>query len=158
MSLSTEAYNFWNLVFQLLIWLAMLATFMVYFHQLRQMQRGSTGQNILALVTFLQAPYVRDARTTVRKSLRAIPYENWSDKEKQDASLVCSTYDVAAILILQQHLVPKEPFVSNWGPSIKDCYEVCKPHIAEMQKPENSGATYWNDFGELYDRVVGRVT
>jgi len=65
--------------------------------------------------------------------------------EKRDASLVCSMYDLASILIFQQNLVPVEPFINNWGPSIRACYRICEPHIGEMQKPENAGSEYWND-------------
>lgn len=150
MSMTTEVYNAWNLILQVFIWGAMIATFIVYFLQLRATQRGATGQNILSLVTFLQAQYVREARTTVRAQLKAKPYTVWTEKEKREAGLVCSTYDVAGILIFQQRLVPADPFISNWGPSIRNCYEICKEHIAEMQKPENSGPEYWNDFAVLY--------
>jgi hypothetical protein len=54
----------------------------------------------------------------------------------------------------QQRLVPADPFISNWGASIRDCYEICKDHNAEMQRPENSGAEYWNDFAVLYQAAA----
>ena len=152
--MTTEQYNAWSLILQLLIWVAMIATFFVYFNQLRAMQRGAVGQNILSLVNFLQAPYVRDARHSVRGPLRAKSYKDWTDEEKRDASLVCSTYDAASILIYGQRLVPGEPFISNWAASIKDCYEICKDHITEMQREENSGPRYWSNFGVLYDAVM----
>lgn len=152
--MKTEVYNVYSLILQVLIWGAMIATFVIYFRQLRAMQRGAVGQNILSLVNFLQAPYVRDARITVRVCLKPKPYEQWTDVEKRDASLVCSTYDAAAILIFQQRLVPPEPFISNWAASVKDCYEVCRDHITEMQKEENSGPEYWNNFATLYDAVM----
>jgi hypothetical protein len=149
MNMTSEAYNAWSLILQLLIWGAMIATFIVYSRQLRAMRDSATGQNILSLVQFLQAPYVRKARETVRKRLKGKTLDQWSEDEKRDAALVCSTYDVASILIFQQSLVPPEPFVSNWGASITDCYNVCLPYIQEMQKPENSGPSYWNDFANL---------
>ena len=152
--MTTEQYNLWSLILQLLIWTAMIATFIVYFSQLRAMQRGAVGQNIVSLVNFLQAPYVRDARRTVRASLKAKLYEHWTEKEKRDASLVCSTYDAASILIYRQGLVPPDPFIKNWGASIKDCYEICKDHITEMQKEENSGPLYWTNFVVLYNAVM----
>ncbi len=116
--MTTECYNVWSLILQVLIWSAMIATFIVYFLQLRTMRRAAIGQNILSLVNFLQAPYVRDARTTVRTYLKNKPYSEWTDDEKREASLVCSSYDVVSILIFQQQLVPPAPFISNWGPSI----------------------------------------
>jgi hypothetical protein len=153
MRMVTDVYNAWSIVLQVVIWAAMLATFIVYFRQLRTMQKTAEGQNILSIMNFLQAPYVRDARTTVREVLKSKPYADWTKDEKRQASLVCSTYDVASILIYQQKLVPQGPFISNWGPSIKDCYQICREHIAEMQKPENSGSGYWNDFVLLYQAV-----
>lgn len=154
--MTTEVYNAWNLILQVLIWGAMIATFIVYFRQLRAMQQGATGQNILSLVNFLQAPYVRDARTTVRTQLKAKPYAMWTENEKREASLVCSTYDAAAILIFQHRLVPADPFISNWGASIRNCYEICQEHIAEMQRHDNSGAEYWNNFAVLYHAAVAQ--
>ncbi|MDO8444843.1 MAG: hypothetical protein Q7T53_01855 [Deltaproteobacteria bacterium] len=154
MEMTPNAYNAWSIVLQVMIWTAMIATFIVYYLQLKAMQKGAIGQNILSLINFLQATNVRDARTSVLKSLKLKKYADWNEDEKREASLVCSNYDVASILILQQKLVPLEPFVSNWGPSIKGCFEICREHIAEMQKPENSGPHYWNDFNILYDEVI----
>lgn len=116
-------------------------------------RKSSAAQNILAVVTFLQAEDVRAARTIVRQDLRSIPMGEWSSLQRQAASRVCATYDVAAVL-LREGLVPLRPFADNWGPSIKDCYLVLLPFIESMQSPENSGPRYWNDFGWLYEQVV----
>ncbi|MFZ0034317.1 MAG: hypothetical protein WAK60_04945 [Sedimentisphaerales bacterium] len=131
-------------------------TLIVYFLQLRTMRQqlnssheATTAQSILALMNFLQDDKVRAARATVIKSLSRKKMEDWSEEEKNAASKVCSTYDIAAILI-KMGLVPSKPFVENWGPSIKKCYKVLEPFISEMQKPENAGPDYWNDFGDLY--------
>ena len=51
-------------------------------------------------------------------------------------------------------LVPSDIFIENWGPSIKKCYEILREHIVEMQKPDNSGPRYWDDFEKLYKEVV----
>jgi hypothetical protein len=154
MHMSLEVYNAWSIGLQTMIAVAVIATFIVYYGQLKSMQKSAIGQNILALINILQAPYVRDARTIVRAHLKGKPYAEWTKEEKREASAVCSTYDVASILILQQHLVPPEPFVSNWGPSIADCYETCVPLIKEMQG--KSGPEYWNDFVLLYGEVMRR--
>lgn len=113
--------------------------------QLKVDRGASSAQNILALTNFLQAPEVRSARETVRTKLVNKEYTLWDDAERSEASMVCSTYDVAAIII-KLGLVPSQPFVENWGQSIRHCYEVTKALIDEMQKPENSGPTYWDDF------------
>jgi len=149
-------------VVQLVGVFALLLTLLVYYKQLRTMavqlqvvQNASSAQNILALTNFLQAPEVRAARETVRVRLAKKHFKFWTDDERREASRVCSTYDVAGIII-KLGLVPPEPLVENWGPSIRHCYEVTKPLIVEMQKPENSGPTYWDDFGWLYQQVMCR--
>ncbi len=141
---------------------ALLVTLYVYYRQMRTMgaqlqaaREASSAQNILSLTNFLQAPEVREARETVRVKLPNKEFRAWSNDERRDASRVCSTYDVAAIII-RMGLVPQEPFVDNWGSSIRHCYEITKPLIVELQKPENSGPTYWDDFGWLYQQVQVR--
>jgi hypothetical protein len=142
-----------NLIIQTIISVAMVSTFLVYYFQLRTMRSASAAQSILSLVTFLQATDVRTARGVVRKDLVNKTRKDWSDEEEFHASLVCSSYDVAAILI-RKGLVEPETFLDNWGPSIKHCYEVLREYVQEMQKPENSGPHYWNDFCWLYEQVV----
>src|SRR3972149_12053393 len=129
-----------NLIVQGLIWLAMIATFIVYALQLKAMRKSSQGQNILSLVNYLQAQDVREARRVVRTTLKekVSKSEPWNDSEERAASLVCSTYDVAAILI-RSGVVPSKPFMENWGTSILDCYEILRSYIKNMQLPEKSG-------------------
>ena len=134
-------------------------TLIVYFLQLRAMRRQinlsrevATAQSILAVINFLQDEKVRVARATVIESLGQKKLEEWSEEDKRAASRVCSTYDIAAILI-RMGLVPSKPFVDDWGPSIKKCYEILEPYIREMQKPKNAGPDYWNDFGDLFKKV-----
>lgn len=153
-------YETAQIVIQSAAVVALLLTFYVYYRQLRTMgaqlqaaREASAAQNILALTNFLQASEVRAAREIVRARLSKKEFGNWNEEERREAARVCSTYDVAAIII-RMGLVPAKPFVENWGPSIRHCYEVTKPLIEEMQKPENSGPTYWNDFGWLYQQVV----
>jgi hypothetical protein len=147
---TTEHIALLNLIVQSIVAIAIIATFWIMRRQLVVIRDGATGQNILSLVNYLQSPDVRDARTLVRRDLRSKPYANWSDVEKRSADAVCANYDVVAVLIFQEKLVPKEPFLRNWGPSIVDCFEILRPHILELQKPENSGPEYWDDFAQLY--------
>lgn len=140
-----------NLVIQVVISVAMVATFWVYHRQLKAMRDGAKGQNTLALVNFLQSPEIRASRTIVRQSLRNKPYAEWSPEERRAADMVCANYDVTSVLVLQEKLVPARPILRNWGPSIRDCFEILHPHILEMQKSSNSGPEYWDDLGQLYE-------
>jgi len=36
-------------------------------------------------------------------------------------------------------LVPLEPLIVGWEPSLKRCYQILNPFVREMQKPENAG-------------------
>ena len=155
-----SGYEVANLIVQGLIGIAIIATFGVYYFQLRTMQKqlaaskdASVAQNILALINFLQTEDVRASRTVVRKDLRSIPMDKWNKQQVEDASRVCATYDVAAILI-REGLVPAKPFVENWGPSIRECFVTLRPFISSMQSSQNSGPEYWNDFEWLYEQVV----
>jgi len=145
---------------QIITALALLLTLYVYYRQLRTMagqleasRSANSAQNILSLVTFLQAPDVRMSREVMRIKLAKKSFDRWTDDERSDASRVCSTYDVAAILV-RLGLVPIRPIVETWGHSIRHCYEVATPLILEMQRPENSGSTYWDDFGWLNEQVI----
>ena len=68
---------------------------------------------------------------------------------------LCALAMIASILMLDQELVPKSVFLRNWGPSIRDCFAILEPYIRDMQKPENSGPEYWDDFVRLVDACNG---
>jgi hypothetical protein len=150
--MATETYNSYALILQAIFGFGTLATLYYMRRQLLQMQHGSHGQNLLALVDFIQAPHVREARTVVRKSLRSKHFSKWTVKEKKSADLVCSNYDVLAVLLLQQRIAPIEPFLENWGPSICDCHDILRDYIHNFQSPSQSGIKYWNDFSVLKQR------
>lgn len=118
--------------------------------QLNTMKDSARGQNILALVNFLQEKSVVDARRTDIEALPNMKMSEWikNDDYKEKASTVCSTYDVVGIFIREQ-LVPPEPFVDDWGPSIVNCYETLEDFVKHMQESK-AGPDYWNDFKVLY--------
>jgi hypothetical protein len=143
-----------GIIIQTLVTVAMFATFFVYFlqfkvmkDQLQETQKASRAQNFLSVVNYLQSEHIRKARTFVLEILRFkqfIQWSDWNDEERSEASKVCSSYDVAAIVV-KQGLVPKEIIVDNWGPSIRQCYSILKPFIEDAQI-RNKSTEYWNDF------------
>lgn len=145
--------NEWTLVLTAVSLVVITSTFVVYFFQLLAMRSASRGQNILALVNFLQTTEVRDARHLVRNALAGKTFDQWSEEEKQIASLVCGSYDVAEILI-KHKVVEADPFVENWGPSIVHCHGILKPLIAERRSQPHNGPKYWDDFDDLAARVL----
>ncbi len=60
-------------------------TLVVYVFQLRAMRSASNAQNILAVLTFLQQPDVREARRIVYTTLVGKPINLWTDEEKRVA-------------------------------------------------------------------------
>lgn len=157
-------YETVQIILQSVVLIGVFATLIVYYRQLKAMtvqldiaRHSSTAQNFISVINYLQAEHVRQARTLVLTKLNARQFSSWTDEEKRAASTVCSTYDVAAIL-LQMGLVPQDPFITNWGPSIRNCYQVLKPFIDLMQQPDKGGPQYWNDLkwlAEAADKALG---
>jgi hypothetical protein len=150
--MNTETYNLINFIVQTIIGIAIISTFIVYYCQLMAMRNASKGQNTISIINILQDSEVRKARKIVIKDLSTKEYATWTDEEKDSASIVCSNYDILSILIAKQGFVENKLFLDNWGPSIIKCYNILKCHIEEMQKPQNSGSNYWNDFKLLYGK------
>lgn len=153
-----------TLLLQTILGFAAFATLAVYYHQLRvmskqlaTMQESSRAQSALSLVTSLQLPEVRAARQCVREVLSKKSLAQWSDEERRHASLVTANYDVVAGL-LKANLAPVELIAINWGPSIKHCYQVLEPFIAEMRSKPGADSRYWSNFDWLYAQVQSSET
>lgn len=152
-------YEKWQLGIQILIAVALIATFIVFLRQLCTMskqletdRKTAEVQNILTIAGFLQVEDVRMARTQVIQNLENINYDQWSESQKQAASKVCSSYATAGI-ILKTKMVPLAPIIENWGPSIRRCYGILKPHIDAMKKPDKGGSEFWSAFDWLYEQA-----
>jgi hypothetical protein len=111
-------------------------------------QRTAEAQKVLTVVGFLQAEYVRDARTTIR-ALK--PSENWKAEwttdQKKAAGIVSSTFDVIAMLVLND-LLDEEPFTTNWADALTTCFTVCEPYIHAM-RADGAGPSYWGSYEKL---------
>lgn len=101
-------------------------------------------ESLLRLTEFLQAPEVRAARTHVREVLRnSRDHRAWSTQDRRSADTVCATYDPVGVLI-SEGLVEREPFLTVWGPSIRDCFSILEHYIKFRQS--TSGSVYWSNF------------
>jgi hypothetical protein len=116
---------------------------------------ATQSANTMELINFLQEDDTRQARKTVITTLKGKPLEYIleSPEKHRAASKVCSTYDVAGIL-LGEKFARTEIFLDNWGPSISDCYEILSEFIMFMQDENRMGKKYWDDFQWLYNQVV----
>jgi hypothetical protein len=150
----------WYLIFQTITTVMIVGTFIVYLLQLRAMRgqldasrQAASAQNMLSLVDFVQAPHARDAREAVIRSLPTKALSKWSEADRRAAFIVCGTYDIVG-RIVQFGLVPKEPIVDIWGPSIKECFEILSPFFEELQEAGEIGSIYWNGFQWLYEQAT----
>lgn len=153
---ATTAYEWCVLAVQLITLAAVSATAWIYYRQLKvmtaqliAMQNSAQAQNSLRIVELLQAEGVRASRRTVRESLHGKQVETWSADECSHASNVAANYDVAAAL-LKTGLGSKELIATDWGGSIKHCYEILKPFIDKQRNREGGDARYWRNFEWLY--------
>jgi hypothetical protein len=142
--------------------IVLVVVLIVYAKQLKAMQRqvetarnAAMGQNLLVLSNFLQGEDVREARRVVITKLGDRGFKDWSEEEKHAAAKVCSSYGTAGVM-LETGLVPPEPLVENWGPSIGRCYAILRDFIRDLQSPENNGPGYWAVFDRLHARVEPR--
>jgi hypothetical protein len=142
-----------NLILQALIWGAMLGAFYYAHKQLAVARESAMGQNILAVISYLQTGEVRAARMLVIKELGSTDFRNWTEEQRHAAALVCSTYDITSVLVRQGY-VPLNPIVQNWGPSIRKCHQALAAFIGYMQSPEMNGPAYWDDFSWLYQEAI----
>ncbi len=139
--------------------IVLIVVLIVYAKQLKAMQRqvetarnAAVGQNLLALSNFLQGEDVREARRIVITKLADRGFKDWSEEEKRAAAKVCSSYGTAGV-VLETGLVPPEPLIENWGPSISRCYAILRDFIKDLQSPEKNGPGYWAVFDRLHANV-----
>jgi len=156
-------FEFWSLALGLITIILFGATVRVYWRILKEMQsqallmqeqvtaiaNGSTAQNTISLIHFIQEERYRQARGVVINQLEK-KAQPWSQDEKVVASLVCSSYDILAILV-RKGLVPQDIIVDEWGPSILRTHNILAPFMNEMRR--NMGERYWDDFPWLADQA-----
>jgi hypothetical protein len=136
--------------------IAAFAVFFVYYRQLKvmakqleTMQNSSQAEGALALVNYLQTSDVRAARHCVREVLAKKHLNDWNAEERRNAAIVTANYDVVAAL-LKAGVAPVELIATNWASSIKHCYEILQPFIAEYRNMTYINSSYWSNFEWLY--------
>ena len=156
-----EPYQIGQLVVSAVGTFGLLATFGVYYAQLRNMQkqlaesrRASEAQNLLSVAAFLENEDLRLARKLVLTILDPDRYETWSDPQLDAASRVCSTYTVAGA-ILDQSPIPRQPFFKTWGYSIRECHRILKPHIDARRGTAEPG--FWAYFDWLNEQAKSAI-
>ncbi len=127
--------------------------FRIMNEQVHEVRRSTAAQHILTLLSFIESDEIRAALNLVFTTLHKKDFSHWTEEQQQAASKLCSSFSTAGT-ILQSGLVPLEPLIVGWEPSLRRCYQILKPFVREMQKPENAGPQYWAGFDWLHDRIV----
>ena len=127
--------------------------FRIMNEQVHEVRRSTAAQHILTLLSFIESDEIRAALNLVFTTLHKKQFSHWTEAEQQAASKLCSSFSTAGT-ILQSGLVPLEPLIVGWEPSLRRCYQILTPFVREMQKPENAGPQYWAGFDWLHDRIV----
>jgi hypothetical protein len=153
-------YEKLTLALQVVVSIAAFASLAFLYRQVRVMieqivatQEASRAQSALAIVGFLQSADVRAARHCVRSVLSSKHHSQWSDEEKNNASLVCANYDVAAGL-LRAKLAPTDLIIVNWGPSIIHCHEILSQFMTDVRSKPGGHPEYWRNFDWLRAQVT----
>lgn len=113
--------------------------------QLREIKKSRKVTTFISLSQFLQEKDTRKARG-ILIGASGKKFNDWSIEEIEAAEKVCSTYDVAGIM-LSKKLIEKD-LLKEWRHSIIKSWEAAKPMIIEYRKIR--GKDYWDDFENLY--------
>ena len=151
-----------QIIAQIFSAVALLVTLAIYYLQLQTMgkqlaamRQGTDAQHILSVMSFIESEEVRTARQLVYTKLHRKRFNDWTESELQAASRVCASFSTVG-RILKSGIVPLNPILEGWEPTLRRSYQILEPFILEMRKPENGGPQYWIGFDWLcseLDRV-----
>jgi hypothetical protein len=123
--------------------------------QLIVLKAGEASKNILSIILFLQDTENRDSRDHVINKLHGKEPKNYTKKDKDHASRVCSSYGTVGGLFKSKIDLNKMIIFEGYGPSIVRCHEILKSYIKE--KRNDAGPTYWINFDYLYDETTREI-
>lgn len=113
----------------------------------RQVVEGRRAAHATAFGTLhaiLQADEVRRARAHVLGALRDKERDCWDEADRAAVGIVCSSYDAAAIMC-RRGLLPVDLVADSWGDSIRRCWAIVAPLVAE-RRTQYGSPEYWDDF------------
>src|SRR5580693_7574567 len=90
--------------------------------QMHEMRRSTTAQHILTLLNFIESDEIRAALNLVYTTLHKTHFTDWTEDQRQAAAKLCSSFSTAGA-ILQSGLVPLEPLIVGWEPTLRRCYQ-----------------------------------
>ena len=148
-----------QIVTQVIGAVGLLFTLSLYYLQLRtmgkqleEMRHGTNAQQILSLLSFIESEEVRAALTVVYTTLHRKHFSEWTESEREAATRMCASFATVGAIV-RSGLVPAEPLLEGWEPSLRRSYQILEPFLREMQKPENGGPQYWIGFDWLHSQL-----
>jgi len=148
-----------QIVTQVIGAVGLLLTLSLYYLQLRtmgkqleEMRHGTNAQQILSLLSFIESDEVRAAWTVVYTTLHRKHFSKWTESELQAATRMCASFATVGAIV-RSGLVPIEPLLQGWEPSLRRSYQILEPFLQEMRKPENGGPQYWIEFDWLHSQL-----
>jgi hypothetical protein len=122
-------------------------TAIIIWIQVKEMRRTTQAQAYGVAREILQDENVRRARKRVFE-LRSVKIDDWSDADKEQAGIVCHTYDSVGQMV-KYNLLRKDIIIDSWGPSIRGIWPIVLPLVEDYR--EKWGAKeYWDDFEWLF--------
>ena len=144
-----------QIVAQMVASAGLLITLLINYRQVRlmseqmlEMRRSTAVQHILSLLSFIESDELRASMNLVYTTLHKKHFSEWTEPQRQAVSKLCASFSTAGT-ILKSGLVPIEPLLEGWEPSIRRCYPILRPYIKDLQLPQNNGPTYWAVFDRL---------
>jgi hypothetical protein len=114
--------------------------------QLELQVEARQTQNLVLAVDMLRDQDFRTAMMVVRNRMRGRPYTQWDTADALHVMLVCSTFNLVALMV-KQELLQRELLLEHWGQSAVDAWEALSAFIEAKQ---DQNPFYCADFQWLY--------
>ncbi|MFZ6719442.1 DUF4760 domain-containing protein [Undibacterium sp. Ji49W] len=149
MSMTTEVFNAWYILLQVVIGVAVIATFMVYYFQLLAMRKATLGQNLFAIHTFVfEESFRQDRSTLLTLGESGKLFKDWTTEERRAAERVCAAYDLVALTV-SYGVVPFN-LISDLRYSMTKCHNVAEPLLKEVRMRRTPDL--WHHFTSIVKR------
>ena len=140
----------WLIILQVLSNCAIVATFIIYWGQLKAMRDSSLAQNLISVNQFMLDPTFRDARM----QLFVLSDNNQlsltlTDDAQQVVDRVCASWNFVALLVDKKVL----PFfvLEEAKYSFLKCHRICEPILTEVRKTR--APDLWHHFTEYANKL-----
>lgn len=154
MSMTAETYNAWSILLQVVIGTAVVATFIVYYHQLQAMRAGSLGQNLLAIHTFIfEESFRQDRGTLISLGEQRKALADWSPEERRAAERVCAAYNLVGLTV-SYGVVPFK-LMDDLRYSMTKCHTAAEALLKEARTERSPDL--WHHFTDMVARF-GQTT